>query len=264
MKWPWFRNKVALGIAVAGLAVVLGLAGWLRPVGWIFDHTLGYAVRPLVGVGVTTGEFFGNLGRIKDLASDNQKLTQENLQLRQRLAADSEVRQDNEALRQQLGLGPAAGLQQVSAEVVAFQPDSYRQFVTTNRGSKQGLAVGLAVMSDGVLVGTLSDVQSNSARVVLVSDPEFRLVAKDQESGALGVVHGQLGSGLVMEKIAQTDTIKAGDSIVTAGLGGQVPAGLLVGQVRSVDEHVNAVFQSAQVATPVRASGLRFVFVVRP
>jgi cell shape-determining protein MreC len=67
-----------------------------------------------------------------------------------------------------------------------------------------------------------------------------------------------------MEKIAQTDAVKAGDSVVTAGLGSQVPAGLLVGQVRLVDEHTNAVFQSAQVTTPVRASGLRFVFVVRP
>jgi rod shape-determining protein MreC len=151
---------------------------------------------------------------------------------------------------------------QVAAEVVSAQPDSFRQFITINKGSKAGLAVGMAAMSEGVLVGIVNDVQASSAHVMLVTDPQFKLTAKDQDTNAIGIISGQLGGGLSMDKIGQTDTVKPGDTVTTSGLCGLVPVGLYIGQVQSVDTRANVVFQSAQVATTVRVSALRFVFVV--
>jgi rod shape-determining protein MreC len=97
---------------------------------------------------------------------------------------------------------------------------------------------------------------------MLVSDPEFKLTAKDQDSGAVGIVEGQLGSGLQLDDIAQSDTMKAGDTVTTSGLGGVVPAGLLIGQLESVDTRANAVFQTGLVQTPLKMDQLRFAFVV--
>jgi rod shape-determining protein MreC len=203
-----------------------------------------------------------NLGRISQLARDNQKLARENADLRQRLAADAETRRDNELLRRQLGLNVAGAPHQVAAEVVAFQPDSYRQFVTINKGSRDGLATGMAAMSEGVLVGTLLDVQPTTAKIMLVTDPEFKLAVKDQDTAALGMLQGQLGSGLIMDKIGQTEQVKPGDTVTTSGLGGLVPAGLFIGQIQAVNTRENAIFQSAQVSSPLKPNRLRFVFVV--
>jgi rod shape-determining protein MreC len=111
-------------------------------------------------------------------------------------------------------------------------------------------------------VGTLSDVQSGTAKIMLVTDPEFKLAAKDQESGADGILQGQLGNGLTMDKIGQDVSVKPGDTVTTSGLGGLVPAGLFIGQIQAVDAHNNVIFQSAQISSPFKANKLRFVFVV--
>jgi rod shape-determining protein MreC len=236
--------------------------GQLGPLRWIFDHSVSPMGQGLAGFGATVSEALSNLGGVQNLARDNVKLERENADLRQRLAADAETRRDNDLLRKQLGLEVAGAPRQVAAEVVAFEPDSYRQFVTINKGSRAGIATGMAVTSEGVLIGTIADVQPTSAKIMLLTDPEFKLTAKDQDTGATGIVRGQLGSGLILDQIGQTDTVKPGDTVTTSGLGGVVPAGLLIGKVESVNTRANVVFQVAQVESSMRLNQLRFAYVV--
>ncbi|HSX02075.1 MAG TPA: rod shape-determining protein MreC [Candidatus Saccharimonadia bacterium] len=256
------NRRIYLAVGIGGALAVAGLLGWLGPLRWVYDHTVVPVSSGLATAGSTASEAMSNLGQIRQLAADNQRLQRENADLRQRLAADAETRRDNDLLRNQLGLEVAGTPQQVAAEVVAFQPDSYRQFVTINKGSSSGLKPGMAAMSQGVLVGTLSDVQAGTAKIMLVADPEFKLAAKDQDTNALGILQGQLGNGLIMDKIGQTDTVKPGDTITTSGLGGLVPAGLFIGQVQAVNAPENEIFQSAQISSPLQINHLRFVFVV--
>ncbi|HEY6737163.1 MAG TPA: rod shape-determining protein MreC [Candidatus Saccharimonadia bacterium] len=256
------NRRIVTIIAVGGAVMVLGVLGRLGPLRWVYDATLAPLGRAVVGAGSTAGEALANLGRIKDLAADNARLEQENATLRQRLAADADTRRDNDLLRKQLGLEVAGAPKEVAAEVMSAQPDSYRQFVTINKGAQAGVAPGMAVVSQGQLIGVINDVQARSARITLVTDPTFKLTAKDQDTGATGLVGGQLGGGLLLDKIGQSDTVKPGDSVTTSGLGGVVPSGLYIGQIESVDTRANVVFQSARVATDVRVSELRFVFVV--
>lgn len=256
------NRRIIIVTVIGSLLMVGGVTGKLGPVRWLFDHTVVPVASSLSGVGTTAGEAMSNLTRVSALARENSQLAHENADLRQRLAADAETRSDNDLLRKQLGLDVAGTTREVAAEVVLFAPDSYRQFVTINKGSKAGVAAGMAVTSEGVLIGTIVDVQPGTARIMLVTDPEFKLAAKDQDSDATGILKGQLGNGLVLDEIDQTATVKPGDSVTSAGLGGQIPPGLLVGKVQSVNSRANVVFQSAQVETEFRVSGLRFVFVV--
>ncbi len=256
------NRRIMIIVGLGGLLALAGALGWLGPLRWAYDHTLVPVGQQLAVMGASTSEAIGNLGRVRDLAADNRRLEQENNQLRQRLAADAETSRDNDTLRRQLGLQVAGTMPQVAAEVVAFQPDSYRQFVTINKGSGAGLKPGLAAMSEGVMVGVLTDVQADTAKIMLVTDPEFKLASKDQDTGALGILHGQLGSGLVMDQIGQTDVVKPGDTVTSSGLGGVVPAGLFMGEVQAVNARDNVIFQSAQISTPLKTNQLRFVFVV--
>jgi len=256
------NRRIIIVVAVAALLVAGGIMGTLGPVRVVFDHTVVPVANGFAAAGATAGEALTNLSRVSSLARDNARLERENADLRQRLAADAETRSDNELLRRQLGLDVAGAPRRVGAEVVLFSPDSYRQFVTINKGSKSSVAPGMAVMSEGVLIGSIMDVQASTARIMLVTDPEFKIAAKDQDTGASGILRGQLGNGLVLDEIGQTETVKPGDSVTTAGLGGQVPPGLLIGSVQSVNTRANVVFQSAQVETEFRVGKLRFVDVV--
>lgn len=256
------NRRIIIVVAVAALLVVGGVIGRIGPLRWVFDHTVVPVAAGLSGAGVNVGEAVSNLGRVSGLARENARLENENADLRQRLAADAETRSDNDLLRKQLGLNLAGQPRQVAAEVVMFSPDSYRQFVTINKGSQAGIAPGMAVTSQGVLIGTIQDVQATTARIMLVTDPEFKLAAKDQDTNAVGILRGQLGHGLILDEIAQTDKLTPGDSVTTAGLGGQIPPGLLIGKIQSVNTQSDVVFQSAQVETQFRVGSLRFVNVV--
>ena len=256
------NRRIMIMVGLGSLLVVAGLAGKLGPLYWIFDHSVIPLARGFTVVGVNASEAISNVSQVSALARENAALTQQNADLRQRLTADAETRSDNDLLRRQLGLEVAGAPRQVAAEVVLFAPDSYRQFVTINKGHNDGIAPGMAVTSEGVLIGTIVDVQNQSARIMLVTDPEFKLAAKDQDTQASGILQGQLGNGLVLDEIGQTDVLKPGDTITTSGLGGLVPPGLLIGSVQSVNTRSNVVFQSAQVETEFRVSKLRFVFVV--
>lgn len=258
---PFGRRILVLvgGGAVLLIATLTLLRG---PLDALYGVTIAPVSRSLSGVGSGLSSTLGDIGRVSRLAADNARLERENATLRQRLAADAEIRRDNELLRQQVGLDVASTTKQVAAEVVAFQPDSYRQFVTINRGARDGLKSGQAVLSAGVLAGIVGVVASGSAKVILITDPEFKVTATVQDRDANGIVQGQLGGGLSMQKIDQTKQLRPGDTITTAGLGGLVPAGLLIGQVQSVDNRTNAIFKSAQLSTTLVGNRLRFMFVV--
>lgn len=264
MRRDSWRNRIVALVVVVALLVGLDRLGWLSPLYWLWGRTVVPAAGFVSSGGHSVGESLQNLSQIKNLAAENSRLELENANLRQRLAADAETQRDNDILRRELGLAAAAVIKQVNAEVVVAAPDSYRQFVWINKGTKAGLKNGLAVMSAGSLVGIVSDVQDFSSRVTLVSDPDFRLAAKDQDTNAAGILIGRLGGGLVLEKIGQSDSVKPGDTVTTSGLGGDVPSGLYIGQIESVDTQSDVVFQSARLVSAIKPQDLRFVAVVVP
>lgn len=255
-------NRLYIALAIGGVVVIAGSLGLLGPVRWAYDRTVMPIGRGLSGLGSGSHGVLSELGQIGRLQADNKRLSRENASLRARLAGNAELARENEVLRQQLGLNVAVPRKQIAAQVVAYQPDSYRQFITINRGKRDGLVAGQAVTSGGMLVGTLSQVDNSTAKVLLISDPVFKLAGRVQASGATGIVQGQLGAGLVMTEIGQTDVVKPADTVVTSGLGGVVPEGIIIGQIQTVRSQQNGIFQTADIATEVKPTSLSIVFVV--
>ncbi|HSX14370.1 MAG TPA: rod shape-determining protein MreC [Candidatus Saccharimonadales bacterium] len=256
------NRTIIITIAIAVGVVVLGRLGYLRPLTTALDYTTTPVRGLFRNIGSSISSRSSQITGIGHLQRDNARLQEEVNTLKQRLADDTEIRQQNDILRRQLQIGGAASAQLVAADVIGYQPDNFRQFLTIAKGSNDGLKVGQAVVADGVLVGTISETSRTSAKVFLLSDPNFKVNGIDQASRASGTVHGQLGSGLVMDKIAQGDSVSPGDTIVTSGLGGDIPKGIIIGQVESVDQRDNQVFQVAQVASTIRVSKLELVFVM--
>lgn len=252
-------------IAAIGLTVVLlGSAGRLTFFGGITNLVISPIAGSLHSFGSSLSGSIGVVGSARNLASDNAKLRKENADLRAALATASAGSAELAAIKKQLGLRELAGKRLIPADVVSTQPDSFRSFITINRGSSDGVAAGMAVLVDGTLVGTVDTVSGLTAKVLVVSDPTFKVTGQvlGDSNGATGTVRGSIGGGLVMEKIPQDQKIKVGDTVITSGQGGDIVRGYSLGTIQSITKADNGVFQSAIISTPVQASRLQTVFVV--
>lgn len=261
------RRPKQKGIIIT-LAITLGLLvtsrlGFLRPVNLVLDYATAPIRASFRALGSGLGGLGSNITGIRHLQADNARLREQVDQLKQLASQDTEIRHQNDILRAQLQIGGAANQHLVAADVIGYQPDNFRQFLTIARGSNDGLAVGMAVVANGQLVGQISSVNRTTAKVFIVTDPNFKVDAIDQTTRADGTVQGQLGTGLTMDKIAQNASVSPGDTIITSGLGGDLPKGLIIGQIQSVNQKANQVFQSAQLNSDLDVTKLELVFVVR-
>lgn len=246
---------------VAILVIGLKYSGKFWPFRMIHDQIFNPIGAELIRAKNSIYDQVTLLGSITHLNKENKQLRQTELELRQQLASLKEVTRENELLRSQLQFNARLKLDLVPARVVSVEPDNTRQFITIDRGSTSGVKRGQAVLSSGVLVGVIDEINDFSAKVFLVSDPDFRLRAVGQDGRAQGIVRGQIGQGYIFEKIAQSETVSQNEQIVTAG-SGLVPQGILIGTVESVTKADNAVFTSANLKPLVDLNSLELVFVV--
>lgn len=183
------------------------------------------------------------------LSSENAKLRAENERLTNDLARAREDAtqlknaQDANAIQQQF---PADRF--LSAGVIARDSSNARRIVAIDRGSADGVKEGMIVVTEGrSLVGTVSKTFSGYAWVTLITDPKSAVSAMVQESRAEGVVAGDYGGSLNMEFVGQGAIVKQGDFVITSGIGGGYPPGIVIGRVSQVKNAEQDLFQSVQV-----------------
>lgn len=258
------QRRIIIIAAIGASLVLLGTLGRLGSAGSAIEVVTSPVTRILHVIGSSVANQLGVIGSARNLSSDNAKLRKENADLRAALASASAASAELAAIKKELGLRQLAGKRLVPADVISTQPDSYRAFITINRGKADGLAPGMVVLTNGTLVGTISQVSALTARVLVVSDPTFKVTGQvlTGGDGATGTVRGSIGGGLLMEKIPQDQKISVGDTVITSGLGGDIIKGYSLGTIQSISRADNGVFQSARLTTPVQIGRLQTVFVV--
>jgi rod shape-determining protein MreC len=205
--------------------------------------------------------FWGSISEIKE---ENKNLIKENNSLLVATANLKEFQRENEDLKKQLGLIPNKQFDLEASFVVGQNPQKLGSWVLIDKGENSGIKVGMPVIvSQGILVGKIAEVYPNVAKVLLLTDSESVINVRDSETEAKGVVRGKFGLGLVLEMVSQDDMLNAGDSIITSGLGGDLPKGLLVGEIQEPKASLDRIFQGATVVTPVKYSNLDVVFIIK-
>lgn len=150
------------------------------------------------------------------------------------------------------------------AEVVARSTDPTRFVVTLNKGSVDGIEKNKAVMTDeGVLVGIIQDVQESTATVRLIADPQSKIAGRlVNETKTEGVISGGHGIVVRMELIPRTEKIENGVLLLSSGLDGTVPEGLLIGKVIASEEDANTLFQRAIIEPVIDLTRITQVAVI--
>ena len=149
-----------------------------------------------------------------------------------------------------------------AAAVIARDPSPFLQYVIINKGSDDGMRRGMPVVSDQGLVGRVSAVTANAARVQLITDPASTVNIQIQPAEVSAELKGSVTSDLTLDLIPQDAVVQPGDLVLTSGLGGNYPANILVGQVVSVRKQATALFQQASVQSIVDFSRLEIVLII--
>ena len=206
--------------------------------------------------------------------SDTTTLRQHNQQLEQTIAQLTvenlrlkEIEAENVRLRSLLqfrDVNPSYTYKggQVVGRLVANEPSNLIHSILIDIGSNNGIESGMPVVTERGLVGRVTEVYSNAARVLLITDSSSNVNAMLQNTRLRGILRGRTNQSPIMDYLPQDQSILVGDIVVTSGEGGRFPTGIPVGQVVEVEQNDVEMFQQAVVRTTVDFDTLETVLVV--
>jgi rod shape-determining protein MreC len=211
------------------------------------------------------GDFFTGVVHYGDVKQENARLREQLAKARgeqdQALAAQRELR----LLLDQQHLDFVGNIPTVSAQVVGTSSSNFELSVQVNRGSDNGIAVGMPVVAGAGLVGRVAEVSAKRATVLLVTDPTFSVGVRLTTTGDVGVADGTgRGSPLRVDLVDPTVKVKVGDVLVTSGLQlARFPKDIPVGRVKTVKQDPGALQQSVTIDPVVDLSRLEVVQVLQ-
>jgi rod shape-determining protein MreC len=165
------------------------------------------------------------------LAEQNQELRRELQQMKAWREAALQLEQENARLLDLNNVRLDARLSFVSGVVLADSGSPFRQSVLLNVGARDGVVDGWAAMDGLGLVGRISGVGGQTARVILLTDSSSRIPVTVQPSGQTALLRGDNTGQPPLDFLENPDEVRPGDRVVSSGDGGLFPAGLLVGEV---------------------------------
>jgi len=212
-------------------------------------------------------QWFTAVRGLGDMAIENRHMAAELTRLRSELRYLEALEQENIELRAQLGYLTRPERQLIPAEIIARDISGWWQTVRIGKGLAEGVEPYMAVVTPDGLVGRTMSVSAGTADVLLISDPSCRVSAYLPRTQAHGITSGRGLSVrgmpvLRMEFINKDVEIRPGDEVVTSGLGGTYPKGILIGYVEQVPMDDSGLFQTADIAPTADIGRLVYCFVV--
>ena len=245
------------------IIIFMQFRGWLNPI----ESFAAEIPRPIVYIFSASGHgissFFSFFSSVPALNRTNAQLQDQVRQLQEQNATLSQDQLENQILKQELDFRNTSKIEVISGTVIANDPTGFSQTMTINIGSKDGVAIGKGVLSQGVFIGVISSVSTMSAKVTLVTDPQSVLDAELNGTNDSGILRGSSGSGIILDTISQKAQVSPGQEIVTAGLTNGIPKGILIGTVDKVESQKNDLLQSVSVISAVDLRQVYFVSVIQ-
>lgn len=213
---------------------------------------------------------FSDIKYLQNTFEENQQLKGELDGLAETQAELATVKKENNELKEELELqSTLTEYSLITASVIARNPDMWIDQVIIDRGSRDGLVNGMSVMSNNGLIGRVAEVNPTSAKVILLTTNDEAAVHTSAEilqedENIFGVIDGfdHNRNYLVMEQIISTSSIEVGTEIVTSGLGGIVPRGLLIGTVADVTLDRHGLGQRVYIEPAANFENIRFVTII--
>ena len=264
-----WRNRVVL---TGGALIVLSL--YLMTAGVRQGDRVGAPARGMLEVlrpveagtanfGAGLRSIYHDYLNLVHVRQENERLIAELARVKAEQARMAELEAENRHLTELLELRDVLGADAIAATVIGSDATGISHTLILGQGSASGLRPGMAVLSNEGVVGRIVETSPHASRVLLIDDHNSALDGFDQRSRARGIVAGMVDDGIIMKYVDRSQDIKTHDTIVTSGLDGIFPRGLLVGTVNGVHREGPGLFLAVQLAPAVSFRELEQVLVVR-
>jgi len=213
-----------------------------RPVGNLFAGAINYG-----SVNAENARLRATIGRLEQAATSKSYNRQ---QLAQLLALQH--------------LSYLSSLPTVTAQTTLIDVSNFAATIEINKGTHEGIAVGMPVVGAGGLVGKVESTTGTSSTVRLVTDGRTRIGAALEGSGTLGIIRGQAGDRpLSVDYVAPNTDVSVGSTFFTNGLqGAQFPPGIPIGRITSATTPLNSTQMAISLKPSADLGRLSFVDVV--
>lgn len=178
----------------------------------------------------------------------------------------TQAQAENTRLRQLLELRAALQVRSLPAEVLYEAADPYSRKVFIDRGTHHGVKPGSPVVNEQGVLGQVTAAYPLTSVVTLLIDRDAAVPVMNQRTQFRSAAHGGTADGLGIElRFVQAGAdVQVGDPVVTSGIDGVYPPGLLVGRVGRVDRRTDAGFARVLVTPAAQVDGVRHMLVLEP
>jgi rod shape-determining protein MreC len=197
-----------------------------------------------------------------NIEKENRRLRKRIAELEEENNQAKEMKLARDRLKNLLQFRQENSLTMIGAEVIGQDPSSWFKSVTIDKGERDGVKKGMAVISAAGVIGQILKTAPHYATVLLITDYNSAIDSIVQRTRAKAIVEGNGENRCQLKYLLRTEEVAVGDAVVTSGLAGNFPKGLRVGEVKKVDKKGHGVFQYAELVPSVDLTKLEEVFVV--
>ncbi|MCB0507395.1 MAG: rod shape-determining protein MreC [Chitinophagales bacterium] len=206
-------------------------------------------------------EKFNSINSFFHLGSNNEALQEENVRLKNLIQYQDSYPTDS--------ILPTSTLQYrfkyIAAKVVNNSINKSINYITIDKGKKDGIVKGLGIVSSNGVVGIITNVSENFSLAMSVISVKTQISVRHQKTDALGNLHwnGENPFLLQVGGLSKTLPIKKNDTIVTAGFSSLFPPNIPVAIVKTLEPDESSSFYRMDVQLTNNINSLRYIYVVK-
>jgi len=210
----------------------------------------------------TTQGVFQDYVFLVHLQRENSLLKQRIIELQQEIGELRETALAKERIQNLVQFRESISSSMIAAEVIGQDPSSWFKSVTINKGEKDGVQKGMAVISPEGVIGQILKTGPYHSNVLLITDYNSAIDSIVQRTRAKAIVEGKGENRCQLKYLLRAEEVTVGDIVVTSGLSGNFPKGLMVGEIMKVDKAGQGIFQYAELVPSVDLTKLEEVLII--
>jgi len=192
----------------------------------------------------------------------NQKFKKELGLLKRELYEIEELYFENARLRELLDFKEKSIYPLTAATVIGYDPLNLSSVIVIDKGRREGVRKGCAVITNDGLLGRVVESGLMTSKVLLINDSNSGVAALIQRNRQQGLVSGTLSGRLILHYLPPDADIQVSDLVITSGLGGLYPKGIMIGRISEIQDQASAGSILAIVETSANLTRLEEVLVV--
>jgi rod shape-determining protein MreC len=231
-----------------------------------FDRAVVFVTAPIQSVITITIDSTARLvTNYLALVNTNQSYSaalEENRKLLNEIHNFREIEAENKRLRALLQFQAQVEEKKLIAQVIAKDVSTEFRSLRLNKGTSSGIKNGMPVVTHEGIVGRVLRTTAEYSDVITLLDNLSSIDSVVQRSRARGILEGATDFSCILKYVLRTDDIEAGDTIISSGLDGIYPKGILLGTVIRVNKKSYGITQDVEVRPSVDFSKLEEVMVI--